>query len=85
MLHEHESRQPPTNLLVINHLTYRSNLASSFNICRVPPFHALRATFAFPLTDLGPVDFSHGRHRLISSACRARRSAVHPFAMLLLQ
>ena len=32
-----------------------------------------------------PVDRSHGRQFLISSACRARRSGVQPLAMLCLQ
>lgn len=64
---------------------YLSNLASILNIWRAPPFHAFRAAIALPSADLGPVDFSHGRHCLISSPCRTRRSTVHPFAMLALQ
>ncbi len=50
-----------------------------------PPLYALRATVALPSGVRGPVDFSQGRHCRISSACRARRSDVQPFATILLQ
>jgi hypothetical protein len=33
----------------------------------------------------GPLDFSNGFQRLIDSACCARRSGVHPFAIFCLQ
>lgn len=36
---------------------------SSRSICRVLPLSGLRATFALPSADFGPVDFSHGFHR----------------------
>ena len=51
----------------------------------VPPRYALCATMALPSRVLGPVDFSQGRHSRISSAWRARRSDVQPFAIILLQ
>ena len=34
-----------------------------------------------PSTVRGPVDYSHGRLKRISTACRARRSGVHSFAI----
>lgn len=43
-----------------------------------PPFHALREETVLPALLRGPVDLPHGRHRLIASACLARRSGVHP-------
>ena len=52
-------------------------------ICwRRPPLKALRATFALPAALVGPVDRSHGLHVCIASACRCRRSKVHPFAIV---
>lgn len=48
-----------------------------------PPRYALRADRALPSAVRGPVDCSHGRHRLIARACRARRFGVQPFAIRL--
>lgn len=70
-----------------------ATLASSWRISaanwrissRCPPFQALRATFAFPSSDLGPVDFSHGRQLCISSDCLRQRSGVHPFLCIRFQ
>ena len=53
--------------------------------CHGSLFSALRDAAAFPSMDVGPVDFSHGFQLRISSACRALRSGVQPFAMMLLQ
>lgn len=60
-------------------------LANSRSNDRVPPLYAFRETAALPSTDFGPLDCSHGRHCLISADCRALRSGVQPFPMLLLQ
>lgn len=46
---------------------------------------ALRLLRALPAAVLAPVDRSHGFQVRISAACLARRSGVHPFAMLRLQ
>ena len=46
---------------------------------------ALRLLRAVPAAVLGPVEHSHGLQVRMSAACRARRSCVHPFAMLSLQ
>ncbi len=45
-----------------------------------PDFSALRATFFFPSTLRGPVDFSHGFQRLIASAWRRLRSSLQLMA-----
>lgn len=63
----------------------RSSLASSRSSNLIPPFQALHDAAALPSALRGPVLSSQGRHRRISSACRARRSGVQPFAMLHLQ
>lgn len=60
-------------------------LANFRSCCRCPPLQALRATTCLPSSVLGPVDCSHGRQRLISSACRCRRSMLQPFAIVDLQ
>lgn len=58
-----------------------SRFTSSRHRRRCPPRSAFRADRAFPSAVRGPVERSHGRHRQIASACRARRSAVHPFTL----
>ncbi len=60
-------------------------LAISRIIARWPPFQALRATDSLPSDVFGPVECSQGLHTVMSCACRALRSWVQPFAMLLLQ
>lgn len=55
-----------------------SSFRSLRNSAQNPPFQAFREAFAFPSGVLGPVDFNHGFHRLIASACRDRRSGDHP-------
>ncbi len=45
-----------------------STFANWRNRARVEPLSAFLATFTFPSRDFGPVDFSHGRQILISSA-----------------
>ena len=62
-----------------------SSLVRSRSWGRIPPCQALRDTCALPSGVLGPVDFSHGFHCLINSACRRRRSNVQPLAMFRLQ
>ena len=57
---------------------------NSLNCCRCPPFQAFRDTVSRPSGVTGPVDCSHGRQRLICSACRWRRSVVQPLAMVFL-
>ena len=80
------SRCVGAHLIVFSACSYsRSERLSRLIMARLPPFQALRDTTAFPLEVLGPVDFSQGRHRWISSACLARRSGVQPLAILLLQ
>src|SRR4029453_3720119 len=63
----------------------RSAFPKSRSIPRVSPLSALRLALALPSGVRGPVDRSHGFQFLISFACRARRSGVHPFAILSLQ
>lgn len=63
----------------------RSSSANSRSSGLMPPVHALRDATALPSALRGPVLRSQGRHCRISSACRARRSGVQPFAMLDLQ
>lgn len=63
----------------------RNSSASSRSSGLIPPVQALRDEAALPSALRGPVLRSHGRHCRISSACRARRSGVQPFAMLNLQ
>lgn len=62
-----------------------SSLVRSRSWGRIPPCQALRDTCALPSGVLGPVDFCHGLHCLINSACRRRRSNVQPLAMFRLQ
>lgn len=50
-----------------------------------PCLTAFIADTRLPPSVLGPVDLSQGLQRLIASACRARRSGVQPFAMLMVR
>lgn len=59
-----------------------SSRASARSVARNPPFQALRDAFALPSGVRGPVECSQGRKRLIASACRARRSSVHPLPLM---
>src|ERR1700682_6623482 len=63
----------------------RSILARARSWGLSAPVKAFRDTVALPCALFGPLDFCHGFHRLIASACRARRSDVHPFAICRLQ
>lgn len=56
---------------------------TSRRAARTPRLLALAAALAFPASVTGPVLCSHGRHCRIISACRARRSSVQPFDMLM--
>lgn len=58
---------------------------NTLSIGLTPPLKAFLATRLFPSIVVGPVDFRHGSHVLISAACCALRSKVQPFAMRLLQ
>ena|GEM_PF-6349590 len=59
----------------------RSICLSSRSCVRIPPLQALREARDLPSTLTGPVLCSHGFHCCISSAWRARRSGVQPFAI----
>jgi len=59
----------------------RSAAANPRSVSQSPPLNPLCLVRAFPSSVRGPVDFSHGRQLRIISACRARRSGVHTFAM----
>ena len=62
-----------------------SVLVSSRSCARWPPFQALRETLSRPSGVVGPVDCSHGFHRLMASACLRLRSNVQPLTLISLQ
>jgi hypothetical protein len=81
---------PPLPLGVQDHSTSRRFCSrrardSSRKSRQVPPLSAFREATDLPALVFGPVAFSQGRHCRISSAWRARRSGVQPFAIFLLQ
>src|SRR5690349_16996904 len=56
---------------------------SSRSAARLRPLQALRLDRALPAAVVGPLEDLQGSQRKMASDCFLRRSAVHPWAMLI--